>query len=246
MDKKFNKELPTEFTNQSNNTNQPVKEADKTDNKKSMKSIFNKLIKLLLKKIIYFVCDNCLTFQLRNENVCGIYCLKYQKFLLIIDPPDTNSEFSLKNSSSGNVQNEDKELDQSDCIYTIIFCRNCKNVIGRYILGTPSDKEYLIGKILLFPDKIKSILVDEFDSYTLDLNNYLEVIDQKEIEEIIQFNELNTKLSECLNEISDRMTAVGDYLEIKEFIEESNQYVETLERLARYTNFLEMDSKKDL
>ena len=205
-------------------------------NKTSMKLIYKKLLKILKNKTFYFNCAECQSLQFTSEEISAIYCLDQKNFCLVIDPSVVKKYFNIRLENEKTPKINDEELAQSDCIYNLTICDECACVLGRFIKGVPTEKEKLKGKVLVLPGKVDAVIVEEFDCGYVNLRDYL--LDVQENEEIKQFRELNEKLSRTVDEITDRMATVGDYLDIKTYVEESEAYADTLERLARYVNYL--------
>ena len=232
----------------------PEKESEKAEivlprEHVNIKKIFNPLRELLTEDQIIFMCKAvkssgdvggdhqaaiCNSTLFLSPQIESIYVLEYLKIGFIIDL-DNNPDLQNKFNLSEKIEHEDEELKQSDCIYTLVFCRNCGVNLGRIFHSVPAEKQFLLDKCLILTDKLQIVKLNTnfFEPTQEDLSNYIrcKIKDSEEIQELC---EINSQVKENCDSLYALVKRTQDYLSIKDSIDNSEKYVESLNRLTKY------------
>lgn len=169
------------------NFNIPKEEKNKTRKDKKdyldFKIAFNKLKKFLQKKNLMFLCKRCNNYLCSNYSLEDVLVLSNNKinFIFKIESilEEANKDFDKDNLTLKNVFNfflternilisekiefSKTESNYLDFIYYKILCKNCDEVIGKFVIGAPLKLLKFKNKIFLFEDKL-TVIKKEKDS----------------------------------------------------------------------------------
>ncbi len=126
----------------------------------SVKKPIKALRKLISSNKLIFLCNESYSKESLSENSnssCNFYLFQSQHieaimlldknkigFILDVKRMSGSVNFTLK----GNRQNEDNEINQSDCIFQFISCKKCDKIIGRFFHSTSKEKIMLNDRAL--------------------------------------------------------------------------------------------------
>lgn len=214
----------------------------------SVKDIFSKMTKIIKEKNILFVCKgklhneyNCNTTLFLSPEIISIYVLDEFKFSYVIDPKEiTNRIFNI--SFKSEVFFNDEKINQHDCMYKHAICKICGEIIGRYFIGVSSEKQFLLEKIIIFPELIGySYEINETSNTTIiNVSSYINYCNANEIK---QFKEATEKLAESYALIKDHIKKSKIKNSIMAHLKDTEDYLDSLIRYSKYLNYYKSINK---
>jgi hypothetical protein len=76
----------------------------------------------------------------------------------------------------------------------------------------------------------------------INIRKYIK-ISTNESKDIKEFNEINEKMDDCMLDIKANIEEAKEYLKIKKYLKKTEDYVDTLTRLAKYVNYCNFKEK---
>ena len=209
--------------------------------------VLNEDLSLYLNSHIFqFKCTNCKKQLFTNNIIEGILLSIEDIFHLIINPKSLDPN-SLK-FNKDDIQFKDTELNEEDCIYHVVKCKQCENTIGKFILATPHHKSFFQDKIIINSKllSVEQILMSEDEFWEVKVVDFPHILrkvaknfsnSEKENDNLKKFKDLVKNLYE----LSRNHT---DFLDFKKAVTELNADYSKLTEIAQYLN--EEDSKSKI
>lgn len=217
-----------------------------------IKKAFKPLRKLLSFDNLIFLCTNlksnklknpsneeernysCNTLLFHNNHIEGLYLFEKVKVGLIVDVKAIDGSTNL--APQGPLLYEDKELNQFDCIFQFVVCKECQNIIGRFVHSTSSEKLMLNDKAVVFIENIKCLKFDELNTSLIDLKSLI-TLKEKDLHEIRQLTDLNQVLMDTIQHLILDIETTQNYSKISEYNKYTEEILENISRLTRYIEY---------
>lgn len=227
----------------SDNNNQVYKEIQqdssfKDKQWKNLNYIYEPFLEILKNKEITFTCSKCSTALFTNFEVTGLYIISLDSYALIVDPSKMKRILNLQKEEE--ILNEDSKLRQKDCLFYKGLCSDCKTLIGHFIFCCPFEKDYMSDRILIFMNKVDILVTENEQAYYVDFKDLiLENIKDDLKQELNEMNDLAKETNKKFTDIHNNIEQSQEFLEIKNIIIGTDQYLEDIEKLADYAAYLE-------
>jgi hypothetical protein len=204
---------------------------------KNLSFIYKPILEKLKKSDVTFTCSKCSSILFTNYEVTGIYIISLESHAFIVDPLKFSKILNLKKEDE--IFNEDSKLRQKDCLFYRGLCIDCKTLIGHFIFCCPFEKDYMLDKILVFENKVDILITEGQDCYYIKLKDMIEDINEELKAELNEMNDLAKETNKKFTEIHGNLEKAEEYVEIKNIIIGTEQYLEDIEKLADYALYLE-------